>query len=169
MVALMMMMMKVVCFSVFAAGGTVNGSGRRPTRPLLTTCTPSLPPHCWTYSWSSQRWAQSELCWVMYSWLELTSYMWMVISYTHHNYGVCGLCPGDGCFNCWFLPSQLVYAAMSLMRWTDAVRSQSGIGIAGVLLVALSVAAGAWHLLCAGHHIQRIHHSGLYSRPDLHC
>ena len=31
---------------------------------------------------------------------------------------------------------------MSLLKWTDAIQSQSGIGIAGVLLVALSVAAG---------------------------
>ncbi|XP_013398571.1 protein patched homolog 1 isoform X2 [Lingula anatina] len=36
----------------------------------------------------------------------------------------------------------LVYAIISLMRWTDFVQSQSGIGMAGVLLVALSVAAG---------------------------
>ncbi|CAH1772357.1 unnamed protein product, partial [Owenia fusiformis] len=36
----------------------------------------------------------------------------------------------------------LVYAAISLLRWNDAIYSQSGIGIAGVLLVALSVAAG---------------------------
>lgn len=37
---------------------------------------------------------------------------------------------------------QVVYACISLLRWNDAVNSQSGIGIAGVLLVALSVAAG---------------------------
>ena len=36
----------------------------------------------------------------------------------------------------------LCYACMSLMKWSDAVQSQSGIGIAGVLLVSLSVAAG---------------------------
>ena len=36
----------------------------------------------------------------------------------------------------------LFYACMSLMKWSDAVQSQSGIGIAGVLLVSLSVAAG---------------------------
>ncbi|XP_076319648.1 protein patched-like isoform X2 [Tachypleus tridentatus] len=41
----------------------------------------------------------------------------------------------------------LVYACASLLRWTDAVNSQSGIGLAGVLLVALSVAAGLG--LCA--------------------
>lgn len=31
---------------------------------------------------------------------------------------------------------------MSLLKWNDAVHSQSGIGMAGVLLVALSVASG---------------------------
>ncbi|XP_074642065.1 protein patched homolog 1-like [Tubulanus polymorphus] len=36
----------------------------------------------------------------------------------------------------------LIYACISLLRWTDAIKSQSGIGVAGVLLVALSVAAG---------------------------
>ncbi len=36
----------------------------------------------------------------------------------------------------------LVYACMSLMKWSDAVQSQSGVGICGVLLVSLSVAAG---------------------------
>ena len=36
----------------------------------------------------------------------------------------------------------LFYACMSLMKWSDAVQSQSGVGIAGVLLVSLSVAAG---------------------------
>ncbi|XP_023228642.1 protein patched-like [Centruroides sculpturatus] len=36
----------------------------------------------------------------------------------------------------------LVYACVSLLQWTDAVKSQSGIGIAGVLLVAITVAAG---------------------------
>lgn len=36
----------------------------------------------------------------------------------------------------------LFYACVSLMKWSDAVQSQSGIGIAGVLLVSLSVAAG---------------------------
>ncbi|CAL1543201.1 unnamed protein product, partial [Lymnaea stagnalis] len=35
-----------------------------------------------------------------------------------------------------------VYACVSLLRWNDAVNSQSGIGMAGVLLVSLSVAAG---------------------------
>ena len=37
---------------------------------------------------------------------------------------------------------QLVYAGMSLLNWSDPVRSQSGLGIAGVLLVAITVAAG---------------------------
>ncbi|XP_076353489.1 protein patched-like isoform X1 [Tachypleus tridentatus] len=41
----------------------------------------------------------------------------------------------------------LVYACMSLLKWTDAVNSQSGIGLAGVMLVTLSVAAGLG--LCA--------------------
>ncbi|KAK3091489.1 hypothetical protein FSP39_020198 [Pinctada imbricata] len=36
----------------------------------------------------------------------------------------------------------LFYACVSLLRWNNAVQSQSGIGIAGVILVALSVAAG---------------------------
>jgi patched 1 protein len=36
---------------------------------------------------------------------------------------------------------QLVYACISLMRWSDAVQSQSGVGVAGVLLVTLSAAA----------------------------
>lgn len=35
-----------------------------------------------------------------------------------------------------------IYACISLMRWSDAVHSQSGVGMAGVLLVSLSVAAG---------------------------
>nr|XP_022317481.1 protein patched homolog 1-like [Crassostrea virginica] len=34
------------------------------------------------------------------------------------------------------------YACISLLRWNNGVHSQSGIGVAGVLLVALSVAAG---------------------------
>lgn len=37
---------------------------------------------------------------------------------------------------------QFIYACISLMRWNDAVNSQSGVGMAGVLLVSLSVAAG---------------------------
>ena len=36
----------------------------------------------------------------------------------------------------------MVYAGVSLVNWSDPVRSQSGLGIAGVLLVAISVAAG---------------------------
>ena len=40
------------------------------------------------------------------------------------------------------LPSQLVYAGASLYRWTDGVRSQAGLGLAGVLLVAVNVSAG---------------------------
>ena len=39
-------------------------------------------------------------------------------------------------------PSQLVYAGASLYRWTDGVRSQAGLGLAGVLLVAMNVSAG---------------------------
>ncbi|PVD22694.1 hypothetical protein C0Q70_15950 [Pomacea canaliculata] len=35
-----------------------------------------------------------------------------------------------------------IYACVSLMRWSDAVNSQSGIGMAGVALVSLAVAAG---------------------------
>ncbi|GAB6028772.1 hypothetical protein CHUAL_004588 [Chamberlinius hualienensis] len=41
----------------------------------------------------------------------------------------------------------LIYACISLLRWSDPVHSQSGVGIAGVLLVAVSVAAGLG--LCA--------------------
>lgn len=37
---------------------------------------------------------------------------------------------------------QVFYACISLLRWNNGVHSQSGIGVAGVLLVALSVAAG---------------------------
>jgi patched 1 protein len=37
---------------------------------------------------------------------------------------------------------QIVYACISLLKWNNAVQSQSGIGIAGVLLIAFSVAAG---------------------------
>ena len=40
------------------------------------------------------------------------------------------------------LPSQLIYAGASLYRWTDGVRSQAGLGLAGVLLVAMNVSAG---------------------------
>jgi patched 1 protein len=36
----------------------------------------------------------------------------------------------------------LVYAGVSLINWSNPVRSQSGLGIAGVLLVAITVAAG---------------------------
>jgi len=36
----------------------------------------------------------------------------------------------------------LVYAGISLVNWANPVRSQSGLGIAGVLLVAITVAAG---------------------------
>lgn len=37
---------------------------------------------------------------------------------------------------------QLFYACITLLRWNNVIQSQSGIGIAGVLLVALAVAAG---------------------------
>lgn len=42
---------------------------------------------------------------------------------------------------------QLVYVACALMRVEDLVRSQSGVGLAGVVLVGLTVAAGLG--LCA--------------------
>ncbi|BFZ16560.1 hypothetical protein BsWGS_19599 [Bradybaena similaris] len=35
-----------------------------------------------------------------------------------------------------------IYACVSMLRWNDAVKSQSGIAMAGVVLVCLSVAAG---------------------------
>ena len=41
-----------------------------------------------------------------------------------------------------YLFLQVIYACVSLLRWSDAVRSQAGIGVAGVLLVILAVAAG---------------------------
>lgn len=43
--------------------------------------------------------------------------------------------------------SQLLYAAVTLSRWNDVVRSQSAIGIAGVLIAALGVPSGLG--LCA--------------------
>lgn len=36
----------------------------------------------------------------------------------------------------------LVYAGVSLLRWHDPVQSQAGVGLAGVLLVSITVAAG---------------------------
>ena len=36
----------------------------------------------------------------------------------------------------------MVYSAVTLYRWGDKVRSQAGLGLAGVLLVAITVAAG---------------------------
>ena len=35
-----------------------------------------------------------------------------------------------------------MYGFFSLVRWSDPVRSQGGLGVAGVLLVTLSVTAG---------------------------
>ena len=40
------------------------------------------------------------------------------------------------------LLSQILYAVASLYRWNDGVRSQAGLGLAGVLLVAMNVGAG---------------------------
>lgn len=37
---------------------------------------------------------------------------------------------------------QLLYAGVTLLRWGDPVRSQSAIGLAGVILVSFTVAAG---------------------------
>lgn len=37
---------------------------------------------------------------------------------------------------------QLIYVAVTLMQWKDPVRSQTGVGIAGVLLLSITVAAG---------------------------
>ena len=37
---------------------------------------------------------------------------------------------------------QLSYAALCLTRWSDPLRSQAGVGLAGVALVSLAVAAG---------------------------
>ena len=36
----------------------------------------------------------------------------------------------------------MVYAGLTLYRWGDRVRSHAGLGIAGVLLIAVSIAAG---------------------------
>jgi hypothetical protein len=36
----------------------------------------------------------------------------------------------------------MVYACLSLYRWGDRVRSQAGLGLAGVLLVSITIAAG---------------------------
>ena len=36
----------------------------------------------------------------------------------------------------------MVYAGATLYRWGDRVRSHAGLGIAGVLLIAVSIAAG---------------------------
>lgn len=40
-----------------------------------------------------------------------------------------------------FLSLQLAYACVTMLRW-DCAKSQGAVGLAGVLLVALSVAAG---------------------------
>jgi len=37
---------------------------------------------------------------------------------------------------------QLVYACLTLKRWCDPINSHGALGVAGVLLVTLSVAAG---------------------------
>ena len=37
---------------------------------------------------------------------------------------------------------QMVYTVITLYRWADKVRSHSGLGLVGVLLVAITVAAG---------------------------
>ena len=36
----------------------------------------------------------------------------------------------------------MVYAGITLYNWTDRVKSHAGLGIAGVMLVAISIAAG---------------------------
>ena len=41
----------------------------------------------------------------------------------------------------------LIYAGVSLFRWTDVVKSQSGLGIGGVFLVSVTIAGGLG--LCA--------------------
>jgi len=38
--------------------------------------------------------------------------------------------------------STLIYAALTLIRWRDPIHGQSGVGVAGVLLVGISTAAG---------------------------
>ena len=37
---------------------------------------------------------------------------------------------------------QLIYAGLTLFNWIDVVKSQSGLGLSGVLLVTLTVAGG---------------------------
>ena len=46
------------------------------------------------------------------------------------------------CFIFVFRFLQLIYVAVTLMQWRDPVRSQAGVGIAGVLLLSITVAAG---------------------------
>ena len=36
----------------------------------------------------------------------------------------------------------MVYACVSLINWSDPVNSQCGVGVAGVLLIGLNLAAG---------------------------
>lgn len=45
-------------------------------------------------------------------------------------------------FSLFVLIFQLIYVAVTLMQWRDPVRSQAGVGIAGVLLLSITVAAG---------------------------
>lgn len=45
-------------------------------------------------------------------------------------------------FICFWYLFQVLYACISLLKCNDPVNSQCGIGMAGVLLVGLSVAAG---------------------------
>jgi patched 1 protein len=65
---------------------------------------------------------------------------------------------------------QLLYAGVSLLRWHDPVQSQAGIGLAGVLLVSITVAAGLGFCallgiafnasttqVCSHHHVTVIH------------
>lgn len=41
-----------------------------------------------------------------------------------------------------FFSFQLIYVAVTLIQWRDPIRSQAGVGIAGVLLLSITVAAG---------------------------
>jgi len=69
--------------------------------------------------------------------------------YDFHSYSSLGLENIMNTFSELSLPNiamgyafMMVYTVITLYRWTDKVRSQSGLGLAGVLLVAITVGAG---------------------------
>jgi hypothetical protein len=50
----------------------------------------------------------------------------------------------------------MVYACLSLYRWGDRVRSQAGLGLAGVLLVSITIAAGVTGFFYYGSSLLRL-------------